>query len=126
MYGGNGNMTEQFDLQISFPELGGAEAGADAALLETIINDTLRAQGEEPIAAQQRTDPNRADLGTIVGIVLGAPATVILARGIARALVAYFSRTNRSEVAITKPDGTVITVTHLESRDVEKVAGKLR
>jgi hypothetical protein len=119
-------MAEQFDLEISFPDLGGAEAGADAALLEEIINDTLRAQGEQPVAAQQRTDPDRADLGTVVSIILGAPATIILARGIARALIAYFSRTNRSELAITKADGTVITVTHLESRDVEKIAAKLQ
>ncbi|HEX8449050.1 MAG TPA: hypothetical protein VF652_05620 [Allosphingosinicella sp.] len=119
-------MADGFDLRISFPDLSPGEAGADAALLEEIINDALRSQDQPATARQQRTDPNAADLGTIVGIVLGAPATIILARGIARALVAYFSRTNRSEVAVTKPDGTVITITHLESRDVEKVAEKLQ
>jgi len=119
-------MTDQFDLQIGFPGLSSSEAGADAAMLEEIINDTLRDQGDPPVAQQQRTDPNAADLGTIVGIVLGAPATIILARGIARAIVAYFSRTARAEISIRKPDGTVVTVSALESRDVDKVAEKLR
>lgn len=118
-------MAENYNLQIGFPDLSSSEAGADAALLEEIINDTLQAQGDPPLARQQRTDPNAADLGTIVGVILGAPATIILARGIARAIAAYFSRTARAEILITKPDGTVVKVSALESRDVDKVVGKL-
>lgn len=119
-------MAEPFDLKIGFPELSGAAAGADAAMLEQIINDTLRAQGDPPVAQQQRTDPDAADLGTVVSIVLAAPATIVLARGIAKAIMAYFSRTGRSQVSITRPDGTVVTVTDIESRDVDKVVDKLR
>ena len=119
---GEQRMGDRFDLQISFPDLGKGDAGGDAALLEEIINNTLRDQGQQPIAKQLKTDTDAADLGTLVEIVLGAPATIIVARGIAKALVAYFSRTNRSKIMITRPDGTTVSVTDAESRDIDKVA----
>lgn len=119
-------MTPRPDIEFSFPELSASEAGNAADFLEQAINDATRSHGENAIASRRRTDDRAADLGTVVSIVLGAPATIILTRGIAQAIRAYFGRTNRASLEITRPDGTRITLTDAESRDVAKVADKLR
>jgi hypothetical protein len=117
-------MTETF--QIRFPDLSPTQAGEDAELLERAINTALREAGEAPVAKQTKLDMNTGDLGTIVEIVLAAPATIIFARGVAKAIQGYFARSNRAGFTLVKPDGTRLVVTDLESRDVEKVADKFR
>jgi len=119
-------MADEPELVISFPDLSVGEAGRNAALLQEMINQTLREGGLPAAAEQRRVYKDAMELGTIVGIVLGAKATIAFFKGLAAALQKYMERTNRSSIDIQRPDGRHVIVTNLESRDVAKVLAALR
>jgi hypothetical protein len=112
-------------LEIGFPSLSPAAASKAAAEMEALVNQTLREEGLKATARQTRTDPSAGDLGIILSIVLGAPATIVLARGIASGIQKYLARTNRGRVSITRKDGTVIEVTDTDSRDMAKIVSAI-
>jgi hypothetical protein len=118
-------MADQELLQIEFPGLSAGEAARDAQALEDAVNGALRDAGLVLAAKQHRTGAAAQDLGTVVQILLAAPATVVLFRGIALGIQRYLSRSNRTKVKVTRPDGTTIEITDAESRDADKVIGKL-
>jgi hypothetical protein len=120
------NVPNENELTITFPDTSSAEAGREAALLEELINQQLREAGLPAIAQQKRVREEAMDLGTIVGVVLGARATIELFKGVAVAIQKYMARTNRSRVEIRRPDGRITVITNLESRDVAKVVSAIQ
>ena|ERR1051326_9203320 len=113
-------------LEISFPGLSAAEAGRGAAELEQEINQALREAHHPTVAKQHRTKPNSQDLGQVVQILLAAPASVVLARGIALGIQKYLARTNRGSLKVALPNGTFVEVNDVEGKDLAKVVDKLK
>lgn len=67
------------DLELSFPGAGTAEAGQLAADLQ----DYLQMNFPDTAPALRREDGNAMDIGTSIALILGTPAVVALARGLA-------------------------------------------
>jgi hypothetical protein len=108
-------------LQIGFPNVSPAEASRAAADLGGQINRVLRERGLAQVARQHRTDPAAQDLGQVIQIILAAPAMIVMARGVALGIQKYLARTNRGRITITRPDGTEVEITDIESRDVSRI-----
>ncbi len=97
-------------LLVSFE---GVSAGRKSMLSSSLV-DTLQSLKEiEATALQER--PDTQDPGTIVSIILGAPAVVIAVKAIA----AWMIRNNQSDVTIQTKDGNVV-LKNLKSDDVAK------
>lgn len=118
-------MDEERLIQISFPSLSPAGAARAASELTEQINQVLREEGLSPSAAQRRVDESAQDIGQLVQIVLAAPAVVTFLHCIAIGIQKYISRTNRSDISIRRSDGTQISISNTESRDIAKVLATL-
>jgi hypothetical protein len=73
-------MTEEsLELQVRFPEA----TAADAGRLAQGLVEHLRSQASDCRAELRREDPSTMDAGTLVYLIVGTPAVLALARGIA-------------------------------------------
>jgi hypothetical protein len=124
-------MSERSTISVSFPDLSPTEASHAAAELEEEINRGLRERGLAQIARQQRTDPRAQNLGDMVQLVFTAhgavplPAVRSLIQVIALGIQKYLVRTNRAHLRITQPDGTIIDLADIDSRDMAKIVAAL-
>jgi hypothetical protein len=124
-------MSDQSVISVTFPDLSPTEASSAAAELEEEINRGLREQGLAQIARQQRTDPHAQNLGDVVQLLFTAhgavpvPAVMSLIQVIALGIQKYLARTNRAHLRITQPDGTIIDLADIDSRDMTKIVAAL-
>lgn len=91
---------DEEELVISFAGLNAAEAGDKAALLV----DALRDAAPEVQADRRRADGEAQDLGVTVALILGAPAIVAIAKGIA----SFIARERPGVLVIETKDGKVL------------------
>jgi hypothetical protein len=96
---------------IKFEDMSVAEAGILAEDLRHVILDAH----PDASAAQRRGDPSFQDLGTLLELVLTAPAIIAVAQGMKAWLERYQSVTLRVE----RPDGTLVAENLTPKRAVE-------
>ncbi len=110
------------ELRIRFPDLTPAEAGRAASELQGLVRAATAGRVDTALR-KERSDTQ--DAGTILAIVLGAPAVVALANRIAGGIGDYLGRLN-SRVEIVTESGTVIaTGSAAERLDLGAVAQAL-
>jgi hypothetical protein len=110
------------EFTISFEGTSVAQANADAQSLETQIN---RAAPEVETTVR-RTDPNAQDFGASLVLVLGTPAMIALAKGIADWLRLRATATTKLKVC-DKNGNVILTVDAATSGDVRAlVEGTLK
>lgn len=108
----SGEMTLPTQFLISFPDEPVGEAGAAVADLREHL--AIVAPAVE--ADQRRTDASSQDMGATLAIVLGAPAVVALAKGIADWLK---MRGSKPRVVIRNAQGEIILeLENIPSADV--------
>ncbi|WP_438003435.1 hypothetical protein WME89_31685 [Sorangium sp. So ce321] len=107
---------------IRFEGIEQAEANLAAMDLKAALEEVA---GPEEVISIVKETKNTLDFGATIALVLGAPAAVAIAQGIA----AYLrNRNDGSTVCIIKVDGNEVVATGkaAESLDVERVAAALR
>ncbi len=109
------------ELMLTFETETAAQANQYAADLA----QHLKAAAPAVDARQRRTDPNAQDFGASIVLILGAPAVVALAKGIADWL--RMSQTAKSKLVIRdKNRNTVIEIDNARSSDLRALLeGKL-
>jgi hypothetical protein len=107
-------MTGEF--RITFP----GSSAAERSRLASQMADAL-AQIDGVQTSVLREQPDTQDPGTILSVILGAPAVLLAVRAVATWLV----RNNQSGVTIELPNGTVIAQ-NMKSEDVPKVVEALK
>ena len=110
-------MDQPIRYTISFPELEAADAGRQAEGLRR----TLQEFAPTIHARRARAEPDAMDFGTVLEIVLAAPAIIELAKGIS----GWLARTHSSKLTLTGADGTTI-VENITAREATDLAERLR
>jgi len=95
-------------LNVSFPGVSEAEKSRLASSLRDALSGV---QGVE--ASVEKTNKNSQDPGTILTIVLTAPAVIAAVT----ALNAWLVRSNQGGVTVTTPEGRVV-MSNLDSKDM--------
>ena len=103
---------EKSTFKIRFENSSVSEAGRKAAELR----DSLLDINSDISAEIVKDDPTTQDFGSTLVLVLGAPAVVIIARGIAN----YLKRAHGS-IVIETDDGTVVA-TGITGQDAARIA----
>ena len=106
---------------IEFPGVSATQAGQYAEGLETELKNSVQDHDAIANVERIRTNPEAQDLGTTLGIILGAKATVALAYGIGK----WLTRNNQAKVRIRTRNGDVYEFDNLNSDKVEKTIGEL-
>jgi hypothetical protein len=99
---------------IDFLDVSTAEASRRAGEMEAILNNSLRDAGEPATAERIRANPEAQELGTLIGIILGAKATIEIAKGITK----WLSRSNQAKVRLISQSGEEVIISNMESRDL--------
>lgn len=100
------------ELLISFPDEALSDAGANVVDLKEHLAMVAPAVQTD----QRRTDPNSQDMGATLAIVLGAPAVVSLAKGIADWLK---MRASKPRITVRNSEGQIILeLENISSADV--------
>lgn len=109
------------ELTLSFEDVSLAEASEYAADLRQHL--TTVAPGVQ--ATARRADPNAQDMGATLALVLGAPAVVVLAKGLATWL--RMRQESKAKVIIRDAAGNVLVeIVNVRSADVRALLeGKL-
>ena len=102
---------------IEFPDVSSAQAGLYAEELETDLKNAIEDAGAGGTIERVRINPEALDLGTVLAVILGAKATVEIAKGIAK----WLYRNNQTTIRIKAKDGREYMITNLESGDVESI-----
>ena len=104
---------------IEFPEEGPREAGILVQELEQAIQNTAADadQTQDVHLERLKARDDTQDFGTILGVVLGAKATIEIAKGIS----AWLRRKNQTKIRIRTKDGRDVVITNLESKDANAV-----
>src|SRR6266576_5349620 len=89
----------ELELRFTFP----ASSMAERSKLATSLEGDLHDKGLKSTQVL-RERPDTQDPGTILSIVLGAPAVVFAVKAIA----AWMIRNNQTNLTIERPDGTVV------------------
>jgi hypothetical protein len=111
----------QGGILIEFLDVSTAEAGRRASEMQIILNNSLRDVGESATAERIRVNPEAQELGTLIGVLLGAKATIEIAKGIAKWLV----RSNQAKIRITSRSGKEVVISNIESKDLADVLRSL-
>jgi hypothetical protein len=106
---------------IEFPDASPAEAGRQAADLEQTLKNTLEDARSPASVERIRVNPEAQDLGTVLAIILGAKATIELAKGIGK----WLSRNNQAKLKLRTRDGREVVLSNLESKDIAGVLKSL-
>jgi hypothetical protein len=100
------------EFRITFPEASSAERSRLVSKLQDALQNV---NGVQTVVLRERQDTQ--DPGTILSVVLGAPAVVYTVK----ALAAWLVRNNQSRARLTRPDGTVVFECHnMQSEDIAK------
>ncbi|MGA2127067.1 MAG: hypothetical protein ABSG76_13040 [Xanthobacteraceae bacterium] len=98
---------------IEFGDVPLADAVEMAGELGRILLDT----GPDVSVARRRSDPNTQDPGSILAVVLAAPAVVAVARGIAD----YIRLRRKARITI-KCNGQQVVVSNVSAADAVEIA----
>lgn len=101
-------------LVIEFPEDNSRQAGVLAQDLKITIDNLAADQNVKVTTSVEKVNPQAQDIGTILAVVLGAKATIEIAKGIA----GWLQKRNRGRIRIRKADGTIVDITKAESADM--------
>src|SRR5690349_10653483 len=101
---------------LSFEGVSEREANELAASLRQALLDA----DPSVVAETERTNSGHMDLGSVLSVVLAAPASMI----VARAFLRWAARNNQAHVTLHTKDGVLIA-RNLESKDVADVARSL-
>jgi hypothetical protein len=88
------------ELIVRFPEVSFAEANVSASSLR----DHLMMVDPDVEITQRRDSQDTMDLGTTLALVFGAPAVVVLAKGVAD----WLRRYRGAKVTILRADGSIV------------------
>jgi Effector Associated Constant Component 1 len=97
---------------ISFPGVSDAEANKLAGSLSLVLRET----DQSVSVGQRRANPESQDFGATLAIILGTPALVAVAKGIAT----WLARNSGTNIEIHAPDGTSVKVTHAGGCDIAR------
>ncbi len=113
-----GNVKE---FSLSLPD---ANASELASLLEDFQQKILiEVAYEDNVSVELvKSSQSTQDLGAMLGIVLGAKATIVLATGVS----AWLKRNNQSRIRIWTSDGEVVDITNVESQHIAEVLSNLK
>lgn len=101
-------------IQIEFPDKSNVE---QTKLAQDLYN---KLQYESLDANLLRRNPDAMDVGTIVSIALGAPAVVVLAKGLAEWMV----RKNQTSIILQK-DGVRLEVKNASNEGLDQLIKKI-
>ena len=111
------------ELIISFEELTGAEAGVEAQRLQEVLLDS--APGVNVTLKRERSDT--MDMGATLVLLLGTPAVIAVAKGIAAYIKQRGSRPGKVAIEQRNADGTSrVIFIDADSADIAKIAEALR
>ena len=105
-------------LMISF----GDSTSADGNRLANSLADVLRDLDTSIHVEQVRKHAETQDFGASLAVVLGTTAVTALAKGLA----SWLARNSGATIEIRREGQVLMTATHLDSRDVPKLAEALR
>lgn len=104
------------EILIRFPDTSAAKSNDFAEALRQDLLDAVPGLTVE----RHREDPTTLDFGATLILVLGAPATLILARAIRK----WACRTNAARIEFATKDGS-FSVKNVDSRDVASIVKAL-
>jgi hypothetical protein len=104
-------------LIMSFPDVTTAEGNR----LANTLAETLRDVDPGITVDRQRERPDTQDFGASLAVVLGTAAATAVAKGIA----AWLARNSGARIEIRRKGEVVLTATHLDSKDVPRLAAAL-
>jgi hypothetical protein len=99
----------------------GLDEAADAGRAAESLRRSLRDVDPTIQATRVRSSAEAMDFGTMLAVVLAAPAIVELAKGITN----WLARTPSSRLTVIGPDGSTI-VENISARDAADLAEKLQ
>lgn len=102
---------------VTFPDATAAEANR----LASTFADALREIDQSVVVDRQRERPDTQDFGATLAVILGTAAVTALAKGIA----AWLARNSGARIEIRRHGKVVLTATHLDSKDVPRIAQAL-
>jgi len=94
---------------------------ADANRFAGSLADTLRDAHPSVIVDRHRGRADTQDAGTILSIVLAAPAAIAVAKGIA----GWLARNAGVQIEVRRKGKVVLRATHLDSKDIPRIAEAL-
>lgn len=104
-------------LIVSFADASTAERNR----LASTLAEALRDVDPSIVVDRQRERPDTQDFGASLAIMLGTAAATALAKGIA----AWLARNSGARIEIRRKGKVVLTATHLDSKDVPRIAEAL-
>lgn len=104
-------------LTLIFPDTTLAEANQLAGSLQECLSDT----DPEVKVDRRRLSADTQDFGASLAVMLGTAAATALAKGIA----AWMARNSGVSIQVRRPDGSIVVLTHLNSRDVPSIVAAL-
>jgi hypothetical protein len=82
------------------------------------LRDAIREEDPELQVDRRRGRDDRQDFGATLAVILGTEAVIILAQGISKWIASHQEVT----LEVTRPDGQVVKVTHLNGPDANTLA----
>lgn len=104
-------------LVISFADTSTAEGNRFASTLA----ETLRDVDPSIIVDRQRERPDTQDFGASLAVMMGTAAATAVARGI----TAWLARNSGARIEIRRKGKIVLVATHLDSKDIPRIAEAL-
>jgi len=104
-------------LILTFPNASTAEGNRHASTLA----ESLRDIDPNIVVDRQRERPDTQDFGATLAVMLGTAAATAVANGIA----AWLARNSGARIEIRRKGKVVLVATHLDSKDVSRIAEAL-
>jgi hypothetical protein len=104
-------------LIVTFPEASMAEGNR----LASTLADVLRDVDPNIVVDRQRQRPDTQDFGATLAVLLGTAAATAVAKGIA----AWLAPNSGARIEIRRKGKVVLLATHLDSKDVSRIAEAL-
>lgn len=104
-------------LIVTFPDTSTAEGNRFARTLA----EALRDADPNVLVDRQRERPDTQDFGATLAVILGTAAATAVAKGIG----VWLARNSGARIEIRRKGEVVLAATHLDSRDVSRIAEAL-
>jgi hypothetical protein len=104
-------------LIVAFPDASTAEGNR----LASSLADVLRDADPNILVDRQRERTDTQDFGATLAVILGTAAVTAVAKGIA----AWLARNSGAQIEIRRKGEVVLRATHLDSKDVPRIAEAL-
>jgi len=104
-------------LIVTFPDASTAQGNR----LASSLADVLRDADPNILVDRQRERTDTQDFGATLAVILGTAAVTAVAKGIA----AWLARNSGAQIEIRRKGEVVLRATHLDSKDVPRIAEAL-